>query len=311
MAEDALVPTPVVRLIAATVQPQPGSVTGYPLVVNVGGSFPPVWWPAGYIPTDGDAVKVLLVDGVAVVHSPVVTTQRPLTGTVAGTPLAGLVPVTTVVGVLQCRYTGSAPASGVLVRLDWQATTPWVWPSAASTPLPPTGGGGGGNPDPPPVSGSGTLSVTAIDSGTYNTRYANWTGQNGLDLTQGTYSGTAYTGAWFYGNAPSQIAGASVAAARLRLGARRHMGNYNAPLDLTLWVTGNPTKPAGDTTRIAGPYVLTIPPGAGAGWYEIPQSFAAGIIPGGGLAIAQGGYGGVVGIGADPASGQLEIDWRR
>src|SRR6185312_16829432 len=112
-------PIPVVRLVPGVVEASAGAASGYPLVVNVAGSYPPVWWPAGYIPTAGDAVKVLMVDGVAVVHSPVVATQRPLTGTVAGTAAGGTVPVTTVVGVLQCRYVGTPPAAGVLVRLDW------------------------------------------------------------------------------------------------------------------------------------------------------------------------------------------------
>lgn len=303
-------PIPVVRLVPGVVSAEAGSTTGYPLVVNVGGTFPPVWWPAGYIPTAGDAVKVLMVDGVAVVHSPVVTTQRPLTGTVAGTSAGGLVPVTTVVGVLQCRYVGTAPAAGVLVRLDWQATTPWVWPSAASAPPPPDGGGGV-DPIPPPITGSGTLSVTAIDSGTFNTRYANWTGQNGLDLTQGSYGGVAYTGAWFYGSAPSQLAGANITGLRLRLGARRRMGNYNSNLDLTVYATSNGSKPGGDTTRVAGPVVLTLPPNAPAQWVGLPLGLVGPIIAGGGLAIAGGGYGGVSGIGADPASGQLQIDWTR
>ena len=305
-------PTPVVRLVPGVVQVAPGGTAGS-LVVNVGGTYPPVWWPAGYIPAAGDAVKVLLVDGIAVVHSPVITTGRPLTGTVAGTATAGTVPVTTTSGVLACRYTGSAPAVGVIVRLDWQATEPWVWPSAASTvpPVTPGPGGGGGNPTPPPTSTSGTLSVTALDSGTYNARYANWTGQNGLDLTQGTWSGVAYTGAWFYGGAAGQLAGAAVSQVRIRLGNRRHIGNYNSPLDLTLYATSNGSKPGGDTSRVLGPFVVTLAPNASAQWVELPWQWGPTLVAGGGVAIAGGGYGGVDGIGADPASGQLQIDWRR
>jgi hypothetical protein len=301
----------VVRLVAAIVEATVGSGTGYPLRVNVAGAYPPVWWPAGYIPAVGDAIKVLMVDGIAVVHSPVVNTQRPLTGTVNAVPANGLLPVDTVVGLLRCRYVGAAPSIGALVRLDWQATAPWVWPSAAAAiGLPPPTGTGGG-PVAPPTGGSGTLSVTATDSGTYNAQYANWTGQNGLDLTQGTYSGVAYTGAWFYGAAPSQAAGATITGLRLRLGARRRMGNYNSNLDVTLWVTSNTTKPAGDTTRVAGPYVVQFAPNAGATWVDIPLSWAPQIIAGGGIAIAGGSYGGMVGIGTDPASGQLQIDWTR
>src|SRR3954462_14381806 len=93
---------------------------------NVNGPNPPVWWAAGYIPAAGDAVKVLMVDGTALVHGPVITDARPLTG-VAGTAAGGLVPITVGSSVYQARYTGAAPVVGSLVRLDWQGTQPWAW----------------------------------------------------------------------------------------------------------------------------------------------------------------------------------------
>lgn len=310
MAEDTT--TPVVRLVPGVVQAEPGATGSYPLAVNVGGTFPPVWWPAGYIPTLGDAVKVLLVDGIAVVHSPVTATQRPLTGTVQGTASNGQVPVTTAAGVLQCRFVGTAPAVGTLVRLDWQATTPWVWPSVAAPVVPPgTGPPSGGGPTPPPTATTGALSVVALDSATWNARYSNWTGQNGLDLTQGTWSGTAYTGAWWYGSAPTQLAGRTITRFQIRLGGRRRIGNYNAALGLQLFITSDLSRPAGDTTRIVGPHVITLAPGQGPGWVDLPTSWGLHLATnGGGLAIAGGDYGGVVGIGGDPASGQLFFDWR-
>ena len=137
-------------------------LVGSVLAVNIDGGLPPVVWPAGYIPTAGDTVRVLMVDGSAMVVGPVIAGQRPLTGTVSGSASSGTVPVTTTAGVLACRYTGTAPAIGVLVRLDWQSTTPWVWPSTAATiPDPDPGTGPDPGPAPPPVSGSGTLTVAA------------------------------------------------------------------------------------------------------------------------------------------------------
>lgn len=299
-------PIPVVRLVPGVVQ---GTAEG--LGVNVGGTFPPVWWPAGYIPTVGDAVKVLMVDGTAVVHSPVIVGQRPLTGTVAGTAVDGLVPVTTTAGTLQCRYTGTAPAVGVLVRLDWQSTTPWVWPSAASSPTPPPdgGGGGGGGPTPPPNITTGTLSVASNDSGSWSAQ--GWSSFHASNLTQGSYSGT-YTGAWFYGAAPTQVKGSTITGFRVRLGARRRIGSYNANLGLNVYLTDDAIRPSGDTGRVAGPVTVTLPPNAGPQWLELPAAWGQAIADGqGGLGIAGGSYGGVTGVGVDPASGQIQLDWRR
>lgn len=299
-------PIPVVRLVPGVVAPD--VTTPGVLGVNVGGSFPPVWWPAGYIPTAGDAVKVLMVDGIAVVHSPVIIGQRPLTGTVAGAAAGGLVPVSTDAGTLQCRYTGTAPAVGVLVRLDWQSTTPWVWPSAASSPTPPPDEGGGG-PTPPPTTTTGTLAVASNDSGSWSAQ--GWSSFHGTNLTQGSYSGT-YTGSWFYGTAPTQVADAVITGFRVRLGARRRIGSYNSPLALNLWLTGNATRPPGDVNRTNGPVVVNLGPSNPAMWVELPADWGQAMATGGrGLGIAGGSYGGVDGIGVDPASGSIQLDWRR
>lgn len=298
-------PIPVVALVPATVV-----AVASGLAVNVNGSLPPVWWPAGYIPTVGDAVKVLMVDGTAIVHSPVIVGQRPLTGTVAAVPVNGLVPVTTTAGTTQCRFTGTAPAVGVLVRLDWQATTPWVWPSAASTTTPPPVVDPG-QPGAPPVTTAGTHLVASNDSGSWSS--AGWSSFHGTDLTQGAYGGgTTYTGAWFYGSAPQQIAGATVTGFSLRLGARRRIGSYNAALTLNVYRTTNVNRPGGDTSRVEGPVGIVLPAGAGAQWVGLPASWGQAIANGGGgIAIAGGSYGGVVGIGSDPVSGQLAFDWSR
>ncbi|WP_163275322.1 hypothetical protein [Cellulomonas iranensis] len=279
------------------------------LAVDVDGSRPPVWWPAGYIPQVADRVKVLLVDGAAVVLGPVIAGQRPLTGTVSGAPSSGTVPVTTAGGVVPCRYVGTAPAIGALVRLDWQSTTPWVWPSAAAT-VPTPDPVDPGAPPPPPSATSGTLTVAAADSGTWSSRGV-WDSYYATHLTQGSYGGRSYAGAWFYGAAPRQAAGRTVTATRVRVGARRRMGSYNAALPLNLYLHTSPSRPGGDVTRVAGPHTVLLVPGAGPQWVDVPASWGQTLVDsGGGLGIAGGEYGGIDGVGSDAASGQVQIDWR-
>ncbi|WP_087507934.1 hypothetical protein [Cellulomonas iranensis] len=301
-------PIPAVRLRPGLVV---GTTTPGVLAVNVDGARPPVWWPAGYIPTAGDAVRVLVVDGEASVLGPVIGGQRPEGGTVAGAAAAGVVPVDTVAGTVQARYTGDAPQIGSVVFLDWQMTTARILPGVVS-PLPPptTPGAGPGEPAGPPPSSSGTLTVTALDSGTWSSRGV-WDSYYGTHLTQGSYGGRTYAGAWFYGAAPQQAAGRTVTAIRLRLGARRRMGSYNAPLVLQLYRHTSATRPGGDVARVAGPHTITLAPSAGAQWVDLPVAFGQALADtGGGIAIAGGTYGGITGIGEDPASGQLQIDWR-
>ena len=297
----------VVRLKAGVVVTVDGGVA-----VNVDGALPPVTWPAGYIPTAGDAVRVLMVDGAAVVMGPVITTGlRPLTGTVQGAASSGTVPVTTTAGVLQCRYVGTTPAIGALVRLDWQSTSPWIWPSTAATiPTPDPGAGGGTAPPPPPTTNSGTLTITAIDSGSWQVG-GTWAWA-GTDVYQYRYgSSRENRGAWFYGNGAAQLAGATITGARIRLGARLRIGSYNDVLPLHLYLHTNPGRPSGDLNRVAGPADVAIAANAGAQWVTIPVAWGQALIAGGGIAVAGPPYVGIAGVGTDPASGQLQLDWRR
>lgn len=299
-------PVPVVRLLPGVVV---AAGSGY--AVNVDGSTPPASWPAGYIPTVSDAVKVLVVDGAAHVLGPVIEGQRPGEGTISGAPSSGVVPVDTVAGTVQARYAGSAPAIGSLVFLDWQMTTPRILPGVAAVVPPPPAPVDPDAPPPPPTVDSGTLDVTASDSATWSSRGV-WDGYYGTSLVQGSYGGRSYSGAWFYGDAPSQIVGRTVAGARVRLGGRLHMGSYNAPLALNLWLHTSRSRPGGDVSRISGPHVVTLTPGAGAQWVEIPAGWGQEIVnTGGGLSVAGGTYGGVHGVGDDPASGQIQLDWVR
>lgn len=301
-------PIPVVKVDPGVVVPRPGVAGAFD--VNVGGARPAVWWPAGYIPTSGDAVRVLLVDGQAMVLGPVIGGQRPGQGTVSGAASSGTVPVDTVAGTLAARYTGTAPSIGDEVFLDWQMSTPRLLPGVASSVPTPPDPVEPDAPAPPPPTQGGMLSVTALDSATWSSAGA-WDSYYGTAVVQGSYSGRSYSGAWFYGDQARQLAGRTFDALRIRLGARRHMGNYNSPLDLQLWLHGNPGRPGGDVSRLDGPFAVTLAPGAGAQWVAIPAAWAHHMANnGGGIGVTGGSYGGVTGIGEDPASGQLQIDWR-
>lgn len=296
---------PVVRLAPGAVVTVDGQ-----LAVTTDGATLPATWAGGYCPAPGDAVMVLVVDGTAWVLGPSAGAgARPLTGTVSGAASSGTVPVSTTAGTLAARYGGSAPGIGTLVRLDWAATTPWIITAGAATvpapdPEPPP-------PPRPPVQQTGTLDVPATDSATWSSRGV-WDGYYRSSVVQGSYSGRTYSGAFFYGDAPRQVAGRTIRAARIRLGARLRIGSYNAPLTVNLWLHGARVRPSGDVPRISGPHTVVLGPGAGAGWVEIPAGWGQYVVDnGGGFGVFGGSYGGVEGIAVDPAAGQVQLDWSR
>lgn len=281
------------------------------LAVNIDGAYPPVMWPAGYIPQAGDTVRVLYADGAATVLGPVTTGQRPLTGTVTAGPSSGRVTVSTTSGSVSARYVGTAPSISDVVRLDWQSTTPWVWPSAAVASAADPGPDPEDVPAAPSRPQTGTLSAAAVTSGTWSSAGA-WDSYYGSSVVQGSYNGRTYTGSWFYGDAPRRVAGRTITAARIRIGARRRMGNYNASIVLSLYRHTSPTRGSGDVARVEGPHDVTLGVNAGAGWVDLPTAWGQAIADaGGGVSVAGSTYGGVNGIGDDPASGQIQLDWRR
>lgn len=279
------------------------------LAVNVQGAMPPAKWPAGYIPTAGDAVDVWMLDGTARVLGPVIAGQRPGEGTVSGSASGGKVPVDTSAGTLLCRFMPPAPSLGSLVFLDWQQTTPRILGAAeaAPDPAPPPAP----SPAPPKRPDRGTTRFSAIDSRTYQVGSA-W-GFRGLSVVQWRYgSNRENRGAWFYGNGPTQLAGRTITKFSIRLGARQRIGSYNSPLVAHLYRTTNRTRPGGDVNRVAGPHDVTIPVNSPARWVALPAEWGQDIVDGGGgIGIAGSPYLGFDGIDVDPASGQLAFDWRK
>lgn len=293
-----------VRQVTGVVVP-----VGSDLRVNVNGAVLSLPWPAGYIPTIGDLVSVDIVDGRGRVTGPVIRgTTRPLMGT-AGTAAGGLVPVTTAAGVISARYMGDAPVPGSLVRLDWQSTQAFVLAGAVAALDSESPAGGATPPSGPPSTGSGKLPVPALASGTWSSAGV-WDSYYGTNVTQGAWGGRSYTGAWFYGTRPAQLRGRPLTRAQIRLGARVRQGNYNAALTLNLYRHTSNTRPSGDVSRASGPFAIVLPVNAPAGWHDIPVAEAQVVVDsGGGFGVAGGGYGGVLGVADDPASGQLALSW--
>ena len=288
---------------------RPGLVVtvGSTLGVNVDGAvYTSPWWPASYVPAAGDAVRVLLCAGEASILGPTIPGQRAATGTVAGAASGGLLPVTISGATVQCRYVGTAPTTGSLVLLSWESTTPWVIATAATYTAPggtttPTG------PSAPPATTSGTLTLTALDSATWTTLWRT------AGVRQGTYSPYTYSGAWWYGSAPGQLAGATITGCRIRLGARLDVGAWSSSLTLHLYRSVQGSRPSGAPTLTDGPNDVVLAAHAAAQWVSLPVSVGQNLVNAGsgGMGVTGGSYGGVQGIETDPASGQIALDWTR
>jgi hypothetical protein len=284
---------------------------GRVVVLDDGTRLMPLW-PSMVTLTDGDRVQVLLVDGTAHIIGPVVATPRPISGTIAGAASSGVIPVSVPGGTVQARYAGTAPAIGTLVGILWHGTTPFLLPGAlapiASDPqLPPP------TPAPPPTGPTtGTLLVPAIGSGTWRT--GGWGWASSSDVLQGgaPYVSQESRGGWWYGSAAQAIAGRTVTGARIRLGARLRVGNYNAAAVLHLWLTTNATRPGADFARIEGPFDVALAPGAGPQLITLPTTWGQAMANlGCGIAVQGSPYAGVLGVGSDPESGHVSLDWAR
>lgn len=293
--------------------------------VAVSGTVIEATWVGPYIGAVGDSVLVLMQSGRAYVPGHLHTAPRPLTGTVTAVgaltsddaspdAMDGYLVVETPTGVVRCRYVGEAPTVGTVVRLAWDASTPWVWPAGSAAEVtPPTDPDVPATPPPPPappVVTRGTLEVRAIESSTWGSA-SGWR-RYGDSVRQWRWASEADSrGAWFYGTAPSQLRGKTVTAARIYLPGRERVGSYNAALSAHLYRHPHTTRPAGDVTRAAGPHdVTTRPIGAATGWVSIPAAWGKAIVDGGGgVAIYGAPYLGLAGISTDPRSGMLSLDW--
>lgn len=289
-----------------TVRAEDGALYGTPL------------WPANYCPTEGDNVSLLVQGGAAHVLGPVSLTPRADTGTVTGPAASGMVPVSlTGGGSVSARYIGSALSVGTAVALLWQGSYPWIFGSAAPVTPPAAPPQTPADPAPPPAASSGTLTVPATQSGSWRSLDGWGTSSSrpasiGVSsVVQGTYTSSPYSGAWFYGAQLQQLAGAAVTAIRLRLPARIRVGSYNSALPAHLYAHTAGSIPSGDVSRVAGPADSTVAAGYTGRWVGLPVEWAAALLAGGGVGMYGSPYLALVGLDADPGSGQLSLDWTR
>lgn len=291
---------------------------GTALALSVDGLVQSARWLQGYVPTLGDNVAFvvtrdqegqssnLVLDKVAATSSPALPDEALVTSVPASS-------ATITVAIDGTSYTakfvGAAPAVGDRVLLEHRHNAVYVvgkvGTTAAPAPVPPPPA----PPAPPPAGAtSGKDTFGATDSATARVG-SGWNGPSGQTVIQGSYGGVSYAGAWFYGTAPSSLAGRTIAGARVYLPARRRMGDYNAAATIRLYAHTSASRPGGDVSRVVGPHNVTLPPGWGGGWVDIPASLAAQIVAGGGLGIAGNPYAGLDGRGDDPQSGAVQIDW--
>jgi hypothetical protein len=122
-------------------------------------------------------------------------------------------------------------------------------------------------------------------------------------------------GAFFYAGSPTELAGRTITRVQCRMGARLSVGASNTGVNVNFYTHTSANKPGGDVTRTTGPTTILFPagwnPGPGDGWFDLPTTFGAALLAGGGLAIAGDPYAGFAGRLQDPAAGQIKLDWSR
>lgn len=289
------------------------------LAVNINGNIIYPRYQDPVVVAVGDPVVVSISAGPAgggdaVVTGRVTLAPRPAEGTVKTVPPSSA--TITVTGTDGTDYTAKFTASYTPtvndnVILAWNANVPTVTGKVGVVAAPP--------PPPPPVSAppgpvaTGTSTYTAQDSATWVPGLGLWDAwaRQGGRLYQGSSSGYTTYGAWFYAGSPQELAGRTVTRIQFTLGSRLAVGSYNSPIALHLYTHTSPNRPGGDVTRNTGPWDVTIQPGAGQQTFDLPTSFAADLLNGGGISIAGDPYAGFNGRLQEPASGLLTIDWSR
>lgn len=283
-------------------------------VVTVGGSVIPVRWAGPVVVEDGDTVLVQIASergaqATGLVLQRVMETSVPQAGTVKSVPSGSQTITVTALwlGDIACAFVGGAPSVGDTVMLLWQGSTPVAIGKKSTTPTAgggrdPGGSGGGGQ--------SGVTTVRAIDSATWDDSRSGWNSYYGANVWSGQWGSYGpLHGAYFYGGGAAGLAGRTIAGLRIRLGARRRAGNYNAAASLALATHGSSTR-GGAPTATGGSGLLSIPVNAGPGWYDLPADWGPRVAAGGGIVFTGGDYLGINGIGEDPESGLLEFTWR-
>lgn len=248
---------------------------------------------------------------------------RPATGTVTTVPVGSqTITVTGSDGVAYTTATFLAsytPTVNDIVDLVWPLGAPIVIGKAGTVALPPP-------PPPPPVTvpvvpppapkQTGNTPFPASDSGTWNASFGwdTWAQQNKQVYTGGAAYGGPVTGAFFFNNSPKILAGRTINAIILTLGARLLVGNYNSPVTITVYTHTSARKPGGNVS-LGASFTVTLKSGAPRTNISVPSgqlaAFAAAFQGGGGWAISGEPYAGFNGRTVDPSSGTTRMYWSR
>lgn len=215
------------------------------------------------------------------------------------------------------RYVGTEPAVGDVVLLDHRATvvyalgvvapaTPAATPPAVIAP-----------PPPPPPAGdqtTGRVTLIATTSATWDRTNRVWNRYHGTGVMQGSWGAYSYSGHWWYGPAPTRLAGRTPTRVTLDLGPVKRAGAYGSARTVHLWRHTAANRGATEPTRSGTAIDLALPAGATrlavtSDEYPALLDLAAGLAGGGGLSIVGDPYLGFEGVTA-PNSGKLTIDWK-
>jgi hypothetical protein len=315
---EGLVPDAYDRTLIGVVVSIPGSsVPG----VNVQGNVIQARWTDPIVAAPGDTVLVQLIitkSGLAeaIVKGKITTGPRPERATVTVVPASS--PTITVQGTDGVNYTAKfvtsyTPTVGDLVYLSWfgtQATVVGKVASTAGAAPPPAPAPPAPPPPPPPVTGSTPFAATGSSTFWGPGGWDSWAGGRGR-VYQGQYGSGQVYGAWFYGGSPGQLAGRTITRLRIQVGNRIQAGNWGSAVTIHFYLHTNSSKPGQftDVTRTAGPSDGTAYPNQGLTTYDLPTSWAATVIAGGGIGLALDPYAGFLGAQEQPDSGKLIFDW--
>lgn len=283
------------------------------LALSVDGAVQTSRWLQEYTPTYGDKVAFVVTRDALGQASNLVVGRvgevgaiRPDEGTVTAVG-AGSATVTAGGVSFTVKTVGTAPVVGDLLLLEHRssaiyaigkvtATTP-VTPSLPTLPLPPPG-----------QPGAGTMRFPTTDTRTA-IAYGAWSAKDGRSVIQGAYNGLNYAGTWFYGTGPSTLTGKTLTDFKVYLPPRLRIGAFDVAATFHLYATYGAVPSTEDPPRIVGPHDITVPPGWAGGWVNVPLTFAAQVIAGGGIGIEGTPYAGFVGRDVDPMSGASEFTW--
>jgi hypothetical protein len=210
------------------------------------------------------------------------------------------------------RYLGAVTDYAVTDELyiTWDAARPTILGKVSGVTVtpdspPPT-------PPPPPQTGRTDLIATASDTWWGPGGWGSWATSRGGGETvySGTQSGSAVTGAWFYGAPKPELAGKTIVGIRFKLPPRlAGTGAYNSPVTIHLYAHTNGSRPGGDVNRVAGPHDVVVSAGSGGGDITLPLSFGPALAAGGGISIAGDPYVGFASRLSNAENGRIIIDW--